>query len=252
MNQAGGLHGGNGGESTESCGCCFGDAAQGAGPGLVASVGPPMPETEQGWEPAREELLGTGIDMPRRGRPRSCVGEAFLPGLDGDRSFIYSAHGLSLPTLPKRFHLGHGHLPAKLGLARAALWSGQTAPGDGAGLARHLSDGLPRWVRPELRLAPGLTGQRPQGPGTALCTTPQQHRLRHPHQALLLAQLGQGAGGEGRRRRGVLHSGGASLEGKRGSWASFPLHLVPLWLDGDAKWQALRARLGHFMPVWRS
>lgn len=159
---------------------------------------------------------------------------------------------LSLPTLPKCFHLGHWHLPAKLGLARAALWSGQTAPGDGAGLARHLSDGLPRWVRPELRLAPGLTGQRPQGPGPALCTTPQQHRLRHPRQALLLAQLGQGAGGEGRRRRGVLHSGGASLEGKRGSWASFPLHLVPLWLDGDAKWQALRARLGHFMPVWRS
>lgn len=91
MNQAGGLHGGNGGESTESCGCCFGDAAQGAGPGLVASVGPPMPETEQGWEPAREELLGTGIDMPRRGRPRSCVGEAFLPGLDGDRGLIHTA-----------------------------------------------------------------------------------------------------------------------------------------------------------------
>lgn len=156
MNQAGG----NGGESTESCGRCFGDASQGAGPALVASMGPPMSETEQGWEPAREELLGTGVGVPRRGRPRSCVGEAFLPGLDGDRGFIYSAHGLSLPILSKHFHLGHGHLPAKLGLARAALWSGQTTPGDGAGLARHLSDGLPRWVRPELRLAPGLTGTR--------------------------------------------------------------------------------------------
>lgn len=193
--------------------------------------------------------------MSRRGRPRSWGGEAFLPGLEGDRGLIHSAHGLSLPILPKRFRLGHGHLPAKRGLARAALCSGQTAPGDGAGLARHLSGqaaGLPHWVRLELRLAPGLPGQRPRGLNPALCTAPWLHRWRHPRWALLLAHLGRGAGGEGRRKTGVLRSGGAYLEGKRGSWASFPLHLFPPWLDGDAKWQALCARLGNFMPVWRS
>lgn len=44
---------------------------------------------------------------------------------------------------------------------------------------------------------------------------------------------------------------GASLDGKYQLWASFPVHLVSLWLDGDIKWQALCAKFGHHISVWR-
>lgn len=60
------------------------------------------------------------------------------PSLASTENAISSTRLTAAPA--KIFAFGVQTVPAKFGLARTAFCSGQTATGDGAGLAHHLSE----------------------------------------------------------------------------------------------------------------